>query len=114
LRLIPIGAPKLGFPARIEIECGPFAVAVEIEARLDQHFRQSLARMQETMKGEARLMAWDDEHSLVLTAQGRGDLKLVANISDGSRRGRLTVEMRLDQSYLPGIIRNIERCFPQG
>jgi len=39
---------------------------------------------------------------------------LVANITDGSTpwRGRLIVEMRLDQSYLPGIIEGIERYFP--
>jgi hypothetical protein len=66
------------------------------------------------MKGEARLTVWSEEHSLVLTAQGKGDLKLVVNITDGGMlRGRLTVEMRLDQSYLPGIIREIDRYFPE-
>jgi hypothetical protein len=29
LRLIPIGPPKLGFPTRIKVECGPFAVAAK-------------------------------------------------------------------------------------
>jgi hypothetical protein len=115
LRLVPIGTPQLGFPTRIEVECGPFAVAVEVEARFEQHFRQSLVRMHETMKGEACLLAWSQEHSVVFSAKGRGDLTLVVNIADGSapRRGRLTVEMRLDQSYLPGIIRDIACHFPE-
>jgi hypothetical protein len=66
------------------------------------------------MKGEVRLTVWSEEHSLVLTGRGTGDIKLVANVTDGSTpwRGRLTVEMFLDQSYLPGIIDGIARYFP--
>jgi hypothetical protein len=114
LRLIPAGEPGLGFPTRIQIECGPFFVSVEGETRIDQQFRQSLERLHETMKGEALLTVWNEEHSLLLTGQGTGPIKLVANIIDGSgpRRGRLIVEMLLDQSYLPGIIAEIARYFP--
>lgn len=114
LRLIPAGGPGLGFPTRIRIECGPFSVSVEGKARIDPQFRQSLKRLHETMKGEAHLTVWNEEHSLLLTGQGTGRIELVANITDGSgpRRGRLIVEMLLDQSYLPGIIDEIERYFP--
>jgi hypothetical protein len=89
-------------------------VSVEVEARIDQQFRQALKRLHETMKGEARLMVWGEEHSVLLMGEGMGDIKLVANITDGSApwRGRLTFEMFLDQSHLPSIIDGIARYFP--
>jgi hypothetical protein len=115
LRLKPTGEPKIGFPVRLEIKCGPFSVSVEGEARIDQEFRQSLKHLYESLNGVARLTFWSEEHSIVITGQGRGDIQLVVNVTDGyaPSRGRLIVEMFLDQSYLPGIIQDIAKYFPE-
>jgi len=114
LSIVPTGEPGLGYPCRVQIISGSFSVAVEAEARIDPKFRESLKELNASMKGEAEIMFWSEEHSIIIKGEGTGDLRVLANIYEGNPwRARFTAKLFLDQSYLPAIIQGIDHHFPQ-
>jgi len=114
LTLVRAGEPRLGYPLRLEIASGSFSGTVEGEARIDPQFRQALKDIYKSLEGEAKLEFWSEQHSIVLTGTGLGHIRLLANLYGGSPwHARLTVEMVLDQSYLPDLIHGFARHFPE-
>jgi hypothetical protein len=113
VKLVPVGAPGVGFPTRLEVSSGPFSVAIEAEARSYAAFCESLATLHKNLTGEARLEFWNEEHCLVLRGNGRGSIEVMLNVTDSRTPwfARLTVKMFLDQSYLPTIIHDIRESF---
>lgn len=114
LTLVPIGRPELGYPVRLEITSGSFSVTAEGETCRLQEFRQALKDIHVSLEGEAALGFWSEQHSIEITGLGRGGVRLLANVYGGSPwHVRLTVEMALDQSYLPELIQGLARHFPE-
>jgi carbon monoxide dehydrogenase subunit G len=97
----------------IEAQSGPFSGVIEVEARGLSHFRTALGSLYESLSGEARLEFWSDEHSVILKGTGCGSIEVITKVTDGRAPwgASLTVKMRIDQSYLPGIIAEIDEVF---
>jgi hypothetical protein len=112
--LVPTArSPGLGWPTRIEVQSGPFASVIEAEAQGLSHFRAALGSLHESLSGEARLEFWSSEHIVILTGNGRGKIEVITKVTDGRApwSACLTVKMWIDQSYLPGIIAEIDEVF---
>ncbi len=112
--LFPASLPSgVGCPVRVEIRSFPFSVEIEAEARGIVHFRAALVALHKTLSGEARLDFYMEEHSVILRGNGLGSIEIITRVTDGlvPRRACLTVEMWLNQSYLPAIIADIGEVF---
>jgi hypothetical protein len=119
LSLTRIGNPEPGYratsyPTRIQVHSGPFSVSVEAAAQNFGAFKESLVKLHASMAGKATLAFWNEEHAITLTGDGIGGVRLAAKITDSRSPSQacLTVQMFLDQSYLPTIIAGIGRHFP--
>ena len=107
--------PASSYPTRIQINSGPFSTYVEAPAQSYLNFRKALLNLHETLSGQARLEFWNQVHLIILTGEENGSIKLTVKIADSfsPSRAKLTVEMGLDQSYLPKIIAGLGQTFPK-
>ena len=120
LLLVRVGEPERGYPAtsyptRVDLRSGPFSVSVTAYAQSYSNFRKALEQLHTSMKGDARLSFWMEEHQVVLEGNGRGTISVLAKITDSRSPSNacLTVTMSIDQSYLPDLIASIRRTFPE-
>ncbi|MFD2235796.1 Imm32 family immunity protein [Phaeospirillum tilakii] len=113
IELRPAGPPALGTPTRIKASTGPFVAEVEAEAWDYEKFRNGIARIHETLSGEAELTFVEGGHSIRVTGDGQGGVEVKVVISDGRApcQAFLTVTITLNQSYLPDVIHAIRRQF---
>jgi hypothetical protein len=114
LAIVPRGEAELGYACQVQIVSGQLSATVEAVARIDANFRQSLKQLHASLKGEAEIMFWSEEHLITIRGDGTGRIEVVANLYEWNPWvARLTAKILLDQSYLPTIIQGIERHFPQ-
>ncbi len=114
LRLIRAGEPnELGCPTLIDVQAGPFAGSVRDDTVGPYAaFRDQLTALYNGLSGTARL-ASAEGFSLVLTGDGRGGVSVsVAVTADHVAPIRLVFGFDIDQTYLPGIIRQLNATFP--
>lgn len=119
LELIKMGDADQDYPAsdyftQISINSGQFTATVQAYARNLSHFVSSISRLHEALSGEAKLEFWMEEHSVVLSGNGKGQIKLEATITDGLNppSARLELVLLFDQSYLPGWVSDMKVEFP--
>jgi hypothetical protein len=84
--------------ARIECE-GSILRTTDIE-----EFRNQLAAMAETLKGEAALMPLEPELKLVFRMQTRGQVEVTIEITPDHLTQRHAFILDSDQSYLPALV----------
>jgi hypothetical protein len=54
---------------------------------------------------------WNEAHSVILKGNGLGGIEVIIKVTDARSVACLTVEMWIDQSYLPAIIAEIGEVF---
>ena len=106
-----------GFHHLIEIVSGPFRGVVKASSydglAALKPFRQELAALYESLKGEAHLPRSYDNAWLSVKGDGFGHLKVKGEVRAGNMmQSRLTFEFSIDQTHLPEIIKALDRLFP--
>ena len=113
VRLTRAGQPnELGYPTLIDVRGGPFYGSVRDDTVCYDGFRANLARLYETLSGEAILGSLEG-FELRLVGNGRGHIDVYAKvIGEYVPPIQLTFEFSIDQTYLPPIIEQIDTEFP--
>ncbi len=111
LRLTKIGDadreyPPEFYPVRIDVVCGPLSASANAVTFPLSDFIADLQSAWNAMDGNAVLRFSNDAHTISITGNGEVSIDLVDGL-----HGRLSIQMQLDQSYLPHIQRDIERLF---
>jgi hypothetical protein len=114
VRLSRAGPPnELGYPTIIDVRAGPFQGSVLDETVGVGGFREHLATLYESLKGDAKLGSYDGFVELVITGNGSGGMEVrVKAVGDHATPIQLTFAIYIDQSYLPAIIEQIDIEFP--
>lgn len=114
IRIVRIGkGDEAGFPARIEVKAGPFSGVVSDDTIGGMtEFRRELARMYDTLHGEAKLSSYEKLSLAVIGDHGDVTVR-VELYGEHVPRSKLEFEFLIDQSYLPAIIRQIGNEFPE-
>jgi hypothetical protein len=113
LRLRRVGEAALGYPTLIEVRAGPFYGSIRDDTVAGfPEFVGQLQVLYETLSGTAELNSYEG-FRLFLTGNGRGGIGVsVVVIGEHVPSVKLTFEFGTDQTYLPGIIRAVQREFP--
>jgi hypothetical protein len=110
--LTPAGAPSLGFPTKIDLVAGPFrGTVIDDTVGSYERFHSELVNLYKSLSGAARLGSYE-HFSLELTASRTGSIWIqVVSFGNHCPIVKLEYGFRLDQTYLPPIIKSIERLF---
>ena len=72
-------------------------------------FRMELSALYQSLSGNATLKTVEDWLQLTLTGDGKGHLLMNGRVLDGPGIGNtLTLQLELDQTFLPEIIRSLD------
>jgi hypothetical protein len=114
VRLSRAGPPnELGYPTIIDVRAGPFQGSVLDKTVGVGGFREQLAILYESLKGDAKLGSYDGFVELAITGNGSGGMEVrVKAVGDHTTPIQLTFAIYIDQSYLPAIIEQIDIEFP--
>jgi hypothetical protein len=109
--LTPAGAPSLGFPTKIDLVAGPFRGSIVDDTIGYEQFYRELVDLYKSLSGTARLSSYE-HFSLKLTASRTGSIWIrVVSFGNHCPMVKLEYEFGFDQTYLPPIIKSIERLF---
>jgi len=110
--LTPAGAPSLGFPTKTDLVAGPFrGTVVDDMVGPYERFHRELVDLHKSLSGTARLGSYE-LFSLELTASRTGSIWIrVVSFGSHCPMVKLEYEFGFDQTYLPPIIKSIERLF---
>jgi hypothetical protein len=113
VRLVRAGWPnELGYPTIIDVRAGPFQGSVLDETVGYGSFREQLDALYENLSGDAKLGSYEG-FELNLVGNGKGSIQVrVKVIGEHVPLIQLAYDFFVDQSYLPGIIRQIDIEFP--
>ena len=101
------------YQTSIEVWAGTFSGSrFDNLAQLNFNFLSELRALYKTLAGSAALQGLEG-FELVLTGNGRGQIKVVAKISDWVGEGylRMSFAFEIDQTFLPDIIKQFELFF---
>jgi hypothetical protein len=102
-----------GYSTLIDVQAGPFSGSLQDDCNGWQMFRFQLAALRENLAGKATLRTYD-RFELVLVGNGRGAISVRGDvIGEPEQQSRLSFEFTIDQTYLPAIVAQIDRCFPE-
>ena len=103
---------------RVQVRAGGFEGRANGDLRAEElaAFRDGLARLHQTLKGEASFETMETWLSLRVTADGLGHMQVRGEVRDAPGTGnRLTFALALDQTDLPELLEGLDaicREFP--
>jgi hypothetical protein len=96
--------------SRVDVKAGPFAGSFETHCYASpwQDVHRDLQKLSRFLSGDVKLYGYE-EIDLIFTGDGLGHVQAKVDIREYSLR--LSFQIELDQTMLPGIIAGIERVF---
>lgn len=116
VRLSRLGArQECGTAVRIDVKAGPFEGTVRDDTLVEiTAFREELSRLYERLDGTATLASYD-KFRMVMRGDGRGGIAISVELfGEHCPLSKLSAEFEIDQTYLPSIIEQMTREFPEG
>lgn len=96
---------------KVAVQVGGFAgtFAADLRAEEFRSFRDQLARLYETLDGEATFTTMEGQVLLVLAGDGIGHVSVSADLVDAAGIGnRLHCELAIDQTYLAAVLDSLD------
>ncbi|WP_044563525.1 hypothetical protein [Azospirillum sp. B4] len=103
-----------GFDLTVDLVGGPFAGTILATTYLSlqawDRFRNDLARLHKSLRGEASTDTWFSNFNIALRGDGRGHIRVTADARDEwSDTTTLSLSFTIDQTHLPPIMATLER-----